>query len=73
MPSILRDLPFFSEPSTARLPDGTAIPILADQIIIWVSITTRGASDVTRARRFPAVLDTGFTNTLLIRERQLIE
>ena len=72
MPSILRNLPFFGEPSTARLADGTAVPIRADQIILWVSITLPGASDLLGTRRFPAVLDTGFTHTFLIAEQQLI-
>jgi hypothetical protein len=47
--------------------------MLADQIILWVSIHLPGTADVTRARRLPAVLDTGFTSTLLIPERQRIE
>jgi hypothetical protein len=72
MPSILSDLPFFGELTTARLPDGTMVPVFADQIIIWASITIPDALGVTRARRFPAVLDTGFTNTFLIAERQLL-
>jgi len=72
MSSILRQLPFFGEPSTVRLPDGTVVPIRADQIILWVSISLPGESDLLGARRFPAVLDTGFTHTLLIPEGQLV-
>jgi hypothetical protein len=72
VPTILRELPFYPEPTSLRLPGGGTIPVKHDQIIVWVSITRPQAPDLPAdALRFPAVLDTGFNDNFLIREEQL--
>ncbi len=73
MPYILRELPFFREPTLARFPNGPA-RVKPYQIIFWISITesARTRLDPT-VPRFPAILDTGHSHNLSIRQRHLLE
>jgi len=71
MTAIFRHLPFFAEPSTVRV-RGAAVRVKARQIIVWVSIGTADAAVLeTGCPRFPAILDTGNTQTFSIRESHL--
>jgi hypothetical protein len=73
VPYILRKLPFFQGPTLVRFPNGPA-RVKAYQIIIWISITesTRSQLDPT-VPRFPAILDTGHSHNLSIRQQHLLE
>jgi hypothetical protein len=73
VPTILRRLPFFEQPTTLHIPGGPAVAINHHQIIIWVSITPAGVRALPAdARRFPAVLDTGFNDNFVIAEQQAV-
>jgi hypothetical protein len=72
MPTILRHLPFFSA-KTRVFVRGRPVPIKADQIIVWISITEGRDLEFDNGRPFfPAILDTGFTHNFSIREAHLI-
>ncbi len=74
MASILRKVPIVDRPGTLTLPDGTAVSIKSDQLILWASVTPSGLADFPAATpRFPVVLDTGFNHTLLMTERHLAD
>jgi len=74
VPTILRKLPFYEEQTTLRVPGGPAVAIKHHQIVVWVSLTRPGLSQLpVEARRFPAVLDTGFNGNFLIAEQQVVE
>ncbi len=71
MPAILCQLPFADEFTTVEV-HGTAYRIFPRQIIVWVSVGPKGMRDLDpRTPRFPAVLDTGFTDNFVIHEQQL--
>jgi hypothetical protein len=71
MPTILQALPFYPYPTSVEV-QGRHYPVQSDQIIVWVSLGFKGLRDLDpRIPRFPAVLDTGFTDTFLIHEQQL--
>jgi hypothetical protein len=73
MPTILDRLPFYPGPTTVSIPGGPVVPILHDQIVLWVSITRSGMRELPpHARRLPAVLDTGFNSCFLIRQHHLL-
>jgi hypothetical protein len=68
MTSILRDLPF-SEQRDELAIGLHRIPIKPYQIVIWVSLTTRGILELPpHAPRFPMILDTGHNYNFSIRE-----
>jgi hypothetical protein len=72
MPTILRNLPFSDRPSTVEV-RGSSHRLLPDQIIVWVSLSPMGLRELgPRTPRFPAILDTGFTDALLIHREHLI-
>ena len=81
MPTILNDSPTFNFPTPLLLPDGSSLtdpygqPIWAarNHIIMWASLLPEG-QPINRARmkRFAVVVDTGFTDTLILREDQLV-
>ena len=72
MPTILHRLPFYADNTTLRIPNGPAIEIVHDQIVIWVSIVrTAQAVPSQLEHRFPAVLDLGFNGSFLLREDHL--
>jgi hypothetical protein len=74
MPRILRDRPFSPEPTVISQPGLPVISVVANQIVVWVSISRRETESLpVTAPRIPAVLDTGFTGTFLVQERQLSE
>jgi hypothetical protein len=72
MPTILRDLPFFDNPTEAEF-DGRYIPIKSDQIMVWVGITEGNQHEFDPRRPcFPAILDTGLSHNFSIRSEHLI-
>jgi hypothetical protein len=74
VPTILRDLPFFPDPTLLSVPGGPTISILNNQIIVWVSVTRPDVVvPAPHTRRFPAVLDTGYNRGFMIRQQQLLE
>jgi hypothetical protein len=71
MPTILRKLPFYDRFSTVHV-HGQPLRIFPYQILVWVGLGPGGARRLDpRAPRFPAVLDTGFTDSFLIHQQQL--
>jgi hypothetical protein len=69
---ILRGLPFFEEGTRVSVA-GQWVPILHHQIIVWVSVARAEVDPLPPSSpRFPAVLDTGFTDNFLISEAQLL-
>ena len=73
MPRILRALPFFERPTRVRLPDGSTVPVLAEQIVCWASVTLPEFRQLREPRRFPVSIDTGFNGDFFIPERYLRE
>jgi hypothetical protein len=72
MPAILRQLPFSADPTTVEV-RGQVYRLLADQIVVWVSLGPLGLDyPDPRVPRIPAVLDTGFTDGFLIHQDQLL-
>jgi hypothetical protein len=73
VPSILRQLPFFVDPTTVNV-QGDTLPIKAHQIVTWVSVTRRGRMDLPpNPRRFPAIIDIGHTHNFSLSEHHLLE
>lgn len=73
MPAILRNLPFYDHPTTAQV-SGRSIAVKRDQIIVWVSVSETGLSQLDpRTPRFPAILDTGCNHSFVIGERHLMD
>src|SRR5438132_1168718 len=71
MPTILDKLPFYDDFTTVTV-QGHSYQILPWQIVVWVSLGPKGVRELDpRVPRFPAILDTGFTDTFLIHEQQL--
>jgi hypothetical protein len=71
MPSLVRQLPF-SDEFTTLVVQGTVYRIFPRQIIVWLSVGRKGVRDLDpRMPRFPAVLDTGFTDNFIMHEQQL--
>jgi hypothetical protein len=71
MPSIIRDLPYFDQPTRVQV-RGQSFSVKRDQIVLWISVTAQGVPHWDpRVPRFPAILDTGCNYNLLINERQL--
>ena len=72
--TILRKVPILHEPSTLHLSGSTEVSIKSDQLIVWVSGTPSGLSEIpAKTPYFPVVLDTGFNHTFLISEKHLEE
>jgi hypothetical protein len=70
---LVRNQPFFSTPTNVTV-QGREVPVKADQIIVWVSLTTGGTARLDSGTpRFPAILDTGHTHNFSIQEQQLID
>lgn len=71
MTAILREMPFFEEPTSVATPP-VSVRIKGHQIIAWVGLTPSSRRGmVTPSWRFPAILDIGSTFTFSIRESQL--
>ena len=71
MPAIFHQLPFFDKFTTVEV-QGHAYRILPLQIIVWVSLSPKGQPHFEpRTPRFPAVLDSGFTDGFLIHQQHL--
>src|SRR5689334_19051520 len=71
MPTVIHKLPFYDDFTTVTV-QGSSYRIFPRQIIVSVSLGPQGMRELDRrVPRFPAVLDTGFTDTFLIHEQQL--
>lgn len=80
MPAVIVDQPWPPDvPTDLRRPDGSAVldPTTAkplrvshDQLIVWVSLTPRRLPSPAGFPVIPAVFDTGFNDSFLIREEQ---
>jgi hypothetical protein len=74
MPALIQRLPFGPARSELQLtvPLGNPVPLLTDQIVLWVSVAPLGDELPPDSPRFPAILDTGFNNGFLLQKSQLI-
>jgi hypothetical protein len=73
VPQVLRQLPFFREPSQVRFAGGL-VAIKAYQIIVWISVTESTQNELQLTTpRLPAILDTGHTHDFSIREDHLMQ
>lgn len=73
MPVLLDRSPFGEHSSDVNFGSETVL-IRADQVIVWVSLTPRRIPEPNPlAVTFPAVIDTGFSHSFAINERQLTE
>lgn len=71
MPAVLRDLPFFTEPTEISGP-GVREQVYPRQIVVWVSVLPSERLDLSaNAPRFPAILDTGLNDSFVISPVQL--
>ncbi|MBX9624654.1 MAG: hypothetical protein K2X82_12675 [Gemmataceae bacterium] len=80
MPAVIDDQPWPPPlPVGLRRPDGSFVidpannqplQVVHDQIVLWVSLTPRGWASPAGSALFPVVLDTGFNDTLLMRQEQ---
>lgn len=73
MPHLLDHMPFTEEAGEVVV-RGERVPVRANQIIAWVSLTLRRVmSPDPRAVPFPVILDTGHTHSFAIQARHLVE
>ena len=73
MATIIRDLPYFQDPTHVTV-RGRTVSIHRFQTILWVSVTPKGLRTFDpNTPRFPAVFDPGFTHNFLIREEHLLQ
>jgi hypothetical protein len=71
VPSIIRDLPYFDQPTRVQV-RGRSFSVKRDQIVVWINITEQGIKQLDpRVPRFPAILDIGCNYNLLINEQHL--
>ena len=71
MPTIIRDLPYFDQPTRVQV-RGRSFSVKRDQIVVWIGITEKGIQDLDpRTPSFPAILDIGGNYNLLINEQHL--
>lgn len=57
MPTIIRDLPYFDQPTRVQV-RGRSFSVKRDQIVVWIGITEKGIQDLDpRTPCFPAILD----------------
>jgi hypothetical protein len=74
MPVLLRNLPVYQTRRPATLPNGTVVPVLPYQIVLWASIGRKGQETLDpRTPRFPVVLDPGYNHNFLIQETHLVQ
>ena len=72
MARILHQLPFFETPTTVAVPHGR-LAVKPYQILVWVSLTDiQQEIPEPNIPRFPALLDTGLSHNLAIREEELV-
>jgi len=70
---IVGKLPFFNT-RTNVIVRGQEVPIKADQIVVWMSLSEGGRGSLDpEPLRFPAIVDTGHTHNFSIQEQQLAE
>ncbi len=75
MPVLIHRLPFGPAPggSMLQVPLGDPLPLLADRIVLWFSITAFMESGFpVDSSLFPRIFDCGFNNDFLIQKSQLI-
>ena len=73
MPRIIRDLPFYDRPTSVEV-RGRTVSIQRDQIMVWVSLSEIGLSELhPNSPRFPAVLDSGCNHCFVIRQEHLVQ
>ncbi len=71
MPVLLRQSPSYDAFTTVEV-QGHRYRVFPFQILVWVSLGPKGLRDLDpRTPRFPAVLDTAFSESFLIHEQQL--
>ena len=71
MPTIIRDLPYFDQPTRVQV-RGRWFSVAREQTIVWIGITEEGIQDLDpRTPCFPAILDIGCNYNLLINEQHL--
>ncbi len=71
MARILRQLPFFTEPTLVTA-GGDPVTVRPYQIVMWVSVTLPDQEDLSAAAaRFPAILDTGHSHNFSIQRSHL--
>jgi hypothetical protein len=71
MSKVLDQLPYADSPTVAVV-KGEPVPVLAHQIIVWVSISIRDLPSLSgEVARIPAILDTGNTFGFSITEEEL--
>lgn len=69
MSAIIRDLPYFDQPSRLEV-RGRTFPVKRDQIVLWISISEQGTQQLDpHAPHIPAILDTGCNYNMLINQR----
>jgi hypothetical protein len=74
VPIILRKLPYFDNETHVTLPRATnPVLVKGTQIIVWVAVTRITELTPVGFNRFPAILDTGFTQNLCIGAQQLLD
>ncbi|MBV9122845.1 MAG: hypothetical protein JO112_05780, partial [Planctomycetes bacterium] len=74
---LIESLPFADQETSLRIPQGPALTVPHNQIIVWMSLTPKAKlldphpTLAAGTRRFPALLDTGFNDCLLLHEEHL--
>jgi hypothetical protein len=71
MARILHKLPV-PEQDTVAFVREEMVPILAYEIVVWVSLAARSVFDPSHLPRFPALIDTAHTHNFLLREEHLV-
>jgi hypothetical protein len=80
MRSLLRDSPFFNYSTPLVYPNGAPVldpfgaPLLAlrNQLILWARLLIPGQNVTHQGTAFPILVDSGFSDTFLIREEQFL-
>jgi hypothetical protein len=65
-------MPIHVTTDPVKLADGTVIPIVRYQVVLWVSLAHPSELSLhSKTPRFPAIFDSAFNHTFLIREEHL--
>jgi hypothetical protein len=70
VPPLIRRLTIPDRPIQVRLPTVPIIAIERQSIVLWLSITRAGDALPNNAPRFPAILDTAYSDSFLMSDRQ---
>jgi hypothetical protein len=71
MARILHKLPIPQQDTVAFVGE-EMVPIVAYEIVVWVSLASRNVLDPSRLPRFPALIDSAHTHNFLVREEHLV-